>query len=129
MYLELTSHGDQVQSFSWKMDGSLIASSCKDKIIRIFDVRSKVAAQVEWLICTKFNFNYVYVCDSCVMKYDFNFMLAPICLTSILFLVVDNGRSLLHECLNRCILLVKFCWMKLIRFCLRWWLGCLLGNV
>lgn len=47
MSTELPLHGDQVQSFSWKMDGSMIASSCKDKIIRIFDVKSKVVAQVE----------------------------------------------------------------------------------
>lgn len=32
-------HGDVIQSISWKSDGSLVASSCKDKQVRIIDPR------------------------------------------------------------------------------------------
>ncbi|XP_028310170.1 coronin-7-like isoform X1 [Gouania willdenowi] len=38
----LEEHGDQVQSVSWKRDGSLLASSCKDKMLRVFDPRAQL---------------------------------------------------------------------------------------
>uniref|UniRef100_H3CWJ6 Coronin n=1 Tax=Tetraodon nigroviridis TaxID=99883 RepID=H3CWJ6_TETNG len=38
----LEQHGDQVQSLSWKHDGSLLASSCKDKMLRVFDPRAQL---------------------------------------------------------------------------------------
>ncbi|XP_063759449.1 coronin-7 [Eleginops maclovinus] len=37
----LEQHGDQLQSLSWKRDGSLLASSCKDKMLRVFDPRAQ----------------------------------------------------------------------------------------
>ena len=46
LYLDLPFHGDQVQSFAWSYDGKLIASSCKDKQIRILDPRANQCAQV-----------------------------------------------------------------------------------
>ncbi|EDO49756.1 predicted protein [Nematostella vectensis] len=44
----LDSHKDAVQSLSWKEDGSLLVTSCKDKTIRIFDPR-KSSCTVETL--------------------------------------------------------------------------------
>uniref|UniRef100_A0A8K9XTS7 Coronin n=1 Tax=Oncorhynchus mykiss TaxID=8022 RepID=A0A8K9XTS7_ONCMY len=38
----LEPHGDQLQSLSWKQDGSLLASSCKDKKLRVFDPRAQL---------------------------------------------------------------------------------------
>ncbi|XP_061568464.1 coronin-7 [Cololabis saira] len=38
----LEQHGDQMQSLSWKQDGSLLASSCKDKMLRVFDPRAQL---------------------------------------------------------------------------------------
>lgn len=38
----LEQHNDQVQSLSWKHDGSLLASSCKDKMLRVFDPRAQL---------------------------------------------------------------------------------------
>ncbi|KAM9745932.1 coronin-7-like isoform 1-T1 [Menidia menidia] len=38
----LEEHSDQVQSLSWKRDGSLLASSCKDKMLRVFDPRAQL---------------------------------------------------------------------------------------
>ncbi|XP_069558929.1 coronin-7 [Brachyistius frenatus] len=38
----LEQHGDLLQSLSWKQDGSLLASSCKDKMLRVFDPRAQV---------------------------------------------------------------------------------------
>ncbi|KAF1379510.1 hypothetical protein PFLUV_G00176790 [Perca fluviatilis] len=38
----LEQHGDQLQSMCWKQDGSLLASSCKDKMLRVFDPRAQL---------------------------------------------------------------------------------------
>ncbi|KAK5884989.1 hypothetical protein CesoFtcFv8_018749 [Champsocephalus esox] len=40
----LEQHGDQLQSLSWKRDGSLLATSCKDKMLRVFDPRAQTTA-------------------------------------------------------------------------------------
>ncbi|XP_072299410.1 coronin-7-like isoform X1 [Eucyclogobius newberryi] len=40
----LENHSDQLQSLSWKQDGSLLASSCKDKMLRVFDPRAQLTA-------------------------------------------------------------------------------------
>ncbi|XP_053370623.1 coronin-7-like isoform X3 [Clarias gariepinus] len=40
----LEQHKEQVQSLAWKEDGSLLASSCKDKNLRIFDLRAQLTA-------------------------------------------------------------------------------------
>ena len=37
---ELLGHADQIQSMSWDFSGNLMATSARDKIVRIFDVRS-----------------------------------------------------------------------------------------
>lgn len=38
----LEQHRDQLQSLSWKQDGSLLVSSCKDKMLRVFDPRAQL---------------------------------------------------------------------------------------
>ncbi|XP_072916176.1 coronin-7 [Hemitrygon akajei] len=40
----LEDHGDQIQSLTWKGDGCLLGTSCKDKMLRIFDPRTKTSA-------------------------------------------------------------------------------------
>nr|XP_055050873.1 coronin-7 [Misgurnus anguillicaudatus] len=40
----LEQHADQIQGLSWKEDGTLLASSCKDKKLRIFDPRAQPSA-------------------------------------------------------------------------------------
>ncbi|XP_054246907.1 coronin-7-like isoform X1 [Indicator indicator] len=40
----LDAHGDQLQSLTWKRDGRLLGTSCKDKKLRIFDPRASPAA-------------------------------------------------------------------------------------
>ncbi|XP_054615289.1 coronin-7-like isoform X1 [Dunckerocampus dactyliophorus] len=40
----LEEHSDQLQSLSWKQDGSLLASTCKDKMLRVFDPRAQLKA-------------------------------------------------------------------------------------
>ncbi|XP_051573038.1 coronin-7 isoform X3 [Myxocyprinus asiaticus] len=40
----LEQHADQLQGLAWKEDGSLLASSCKDKKLRIFDPRAQPSA-------------------------------------------------------------------------------------
>ena len=37
-------HPDLIQSWEWNSNGSQVASSCKDRNLRIFDVRAKGAA-------------------------------------------------------------------------------------
>lgn len=36
----LTGHTEIIQSLTWNHDGSLLATTCKDKKIRVFDVRA-----------------------------------------------------------------------------------------
>ena len=43
----MSMHGDLVHSLSWKRDGSLMVTSCKDKILRIVDPRAQNVAQVK----------------------------------------------------------------------------------
>ncbi|CAL8304645.1 unnamed protein product [Merluccius merluccius] len=38
----LEQHSDKLQSLSWKQDGSLLASSCMDKMLRVFDTRAQL---------------------------------------------------------------------------------------
>ncbi|XP_077069852.1 coronin-7 [Siphateles boraxobius] len=40
----LEQHADQLQGLAWKEDGSLLASSCKDKKLRLFDPRAQPSA-------------------------------------------------------------------------------------
>jgi len=39
--LEVADHADQVQSITWNYDGSICATTCKDKMARIIDPRSQ----------------------------------------------------------------------------------------
>jgi len=43
---ELSDHEGPVQSMSWRSSGSTLASACKDKQLRVFDVRTATVAQV-----------------------------------------------------------------------------------
>lgn len=47
---------DLIQSVSWNYDGSLIATTCKDKNIRVIDARSGEVLQV-WLLTLWFRDN------------------------------------------------------------------------
>ncbi len=42
----LTGHAEIVQSLSWNPSGDLLATTCKDKRIRVFDVRANKVVQV-----------------------------------------------------------------------------------
>ncbi|CAG5115886.1 unnamed protein product, partial [Candidula unifasciata] len=42
---DFSNHGDQIQSVSWKGDGSLLVTSCKDKKIRVIDPRANSVVQ------------------------------------------------------------------------------------
>lgn len=39
-------HPDVIQSLSWKQDGTVLATSCKDKMVRVIDPRSPVPIQL-----------------------------------------------------------------------------------
>eukprot|EP00474_Spongospora_subterranea_P009339 CRZ09797.1 hypothetical protein [Spongospora subterranea] len=41
---EVTQHTELIQSFEWNMDGSLVVSTCKDKLLRVFDPRQPSTA-------------------------------------------------------------------------------------
>lgn len=34
-------HGDVIQAISWKRDGKLLVTSCKDKLLRVIDPRAR----------------------------------------------------------------------------------------
>lgn len=40
----LEQHSDLLQSLTWKQDGSLLASTCKDKMLRVFDPRAQLTS-------------------------------------------------------------------------------------
>lgn len=42
-------HSDMVQSITWNWDGSTLVTSCKDKIMRIWDPRNKKVTAVSVL--------------------------------------------------------------------------------
>ncbi|KAI9357008.1 hypothetical protein DFJ73DRAFT_821808 [Zopfochytrium polystomum] len=42
---ELTGHTELIQGISWSYDGALVITTCKDKKIRLFDVRSNTVVQ------------------------------------------------------------------------------------
>jgi coronin-1B/1C/6 len=41
----LLGHTEIIQALTWNYDGSSLATTCKDKRLRVFDVRSKTVAQ------------------------------------------------------------------------------------
>jgi WD40 repeat protein len=43
---ELAGHGEIIQSVAWSWQGDSIVTACKDKKLRLFDVRAKKVAQV-----------------------------------------------------------------------------------
>jgi len=45
-FVDLSGHDGPVQSFSWRSSGFTLASTCKDKQLRVFDVRAAAVAQV-----------------------------------------------------------------------------------
>lgn len=63
--LDFNDHEDQVQSCSWKGNGSLLATTAKDKSIRVLDPRSKsVACQVSDRNRPSF------ISEMCICKYS-----------------------------------------------------------
>lgn len=38
--LTLTGHDDVIQSLSWRDDGTTLATTCRDSVVRIFDPRT-----------------------------------------------------------------------------------------
>lgn len=49
-FAEIEAHKDQVQSVSWKEDGSMLVTSGKDKMIKIIDPRASNIVQVsQWV--------------------------------------------------------------------------------
>ena len=51
-------HEDHIQSVSWKLDGSLLVTSCRDKQVRIIDPRSQSVTQVY----TQYLYQYGLLC-------------------------------------------------------------------
>ena len=57
-------HGDAVFCMSWNYDGSLLATTCKDKKIRVIDPRSEVVVSVSGIVDAENNCWYLssYMC-------------------------------------------------------------------
>ena len=89
---ELGGHGEIIQSISWNYEGNLLVSTCKDKRLRIFDVRtSKVAQETQGHVgikgsrcVTMGNSNYVCTTgfsrssDRQVFVWDFKNLSSPL---------------------------------------------------
>ncbi|XP_041943104.1 coronin-7-like isoform X3 [Alosa sapidissima] len=69
----LEQHPDHLQSFSWKQDGSLLATSCKDKKLRIFDPRAQLTT-VQSVAGLQNNRDscVLWVRDDCFLSTGFN---------------------------------------------------------
>ncbi|XP_012694253.2 coronin-7 isoform X1 [Clupea harengus] len=69
----LEQHPDHLQSFSWKQDGSLLATSCKDKKLRIFDPRAQLTTvqSVSGLQNNR-DSRVLWVRDDCFLSTGFN---------------------------------------------------------
>ncbi|XP_026864929.2 coronin-7 isoform X1 [Electrophorus electricus] len=69
----LEQHTDQLQGFAWKEDGSLLASSCKDKNLRIFDPRAQLSAvQCAQGLQTNRDSRVLWVKDDYILTTGFN---------------------------------------------------------
>lgn len=51
LFLDLNYHGDQIQSMCWRGNSTLIATTCKDKQLRVLDPRLSSVAQVCFIKC------------------------------------------------------------------------------
>ena len=49
-YLDISDHGDQIQSICWHGNGNTLVTSCKDKKLRVMDPRSCTVTQVYLLL-------------------------------------------------------------------------------
>lgn len=48
--LDFDCHDDVIQGVSWSLDGSLLITSCKDRLVRLFDPRSNDNSAVQVFI-------------------------------------------------------------------------------
>ncbi len=46
----ITGHTEIIQAIAWNHDGSLLATTCKDKKLRIFDARANKVIQVFYFL-------------------------------------------------------------------------------
>ena len=49
--MQITGHPDTIYSFDWNLDGSLIATTCKDKKIRVINPRNNEIVAVSSILC------------------------------------------------------------------------------
>jgi len=49
--MQITGHPDTIYSFDWNLDGSLIATTCKDKKIRVINPRNNEIVAVSCILC------------------------------------------------------------------------------
>ena len=49
-------HPDVVFSMSWNYNGSLLATTCRDKVLRVYDPRKQEVVQVS-IIVLRYNFH------------------------------------------------------------------------
>lgn len=61
--VELSGHESAVQSLSWRSDGCSLASTCKDKQLRLFDVRAATVVQVCWRHSHYYRLTFCCHCD------------------------------------------------------------------
>ena len=55
-FSDISCHGDQIQSLCWHGNSTLIATTCKDKKLRVLDPRASSVAQVCSLLLHVQNF-------------------------------------------------------------------------
>ncbi|KAF7698253.1 coronin-7 isoform X1 [Silurus meridionalis] len=69
----LEQHMEQLHSLAWKEDGSLLASTCKDKKLRIFDPRAQLTAvQCAQVLYSNKDSRLLWVKDDYIITTGFN---------------------------------------------------------
>ena len=48
--IELKGHPEIIQSLAWSWEGNQLTTTCKDKLIRVYDVRTNKVVQVQFVL-------------------------------------------------------------------------------
>jgi coronin-1B/1C/6 len=60
--LEVVGHTDMINNMAWNWNGSMVATTCKDKKLRVIDVRANKVVQVFFYQSFKKRFCVVVTC-------------------------------------------------------------------
>jgi WD40 repeat protein len=72
-------HPEAIQSIAWNRNGSLFATSCKDKHLRVIDARSGRIISVNSLVDVEYIDRVLFVCSICRKEWAIQVLKHPKC--------------------------------------------------